>query len=406
MAPFRSGRAARIALCGLGLAACSPPPAPPAADARETRATMADIVGALQVALPLALSDARFAAPESREALLEALAALRDSSAALRAHGRERDASFAYLSRSLALDAEEIERRFREGRTAEARFLLGELFEDCVGCHSRLPSAKGSDLGSELFRGAESASLGPGERIRLLVATRQFERALDEYEALFAAYGAEAPSAAELELEGLLGGYLRVAVRVQGDLERAERGLSRVAARDDVPPQLARRLDTWREALAELELVGDDRDGLLRARDVIARGDVLRDYPMDSTSLVHDLVASSDLHRFLATGTATRDEAAEAYYWLGVTELREERSEWLSQAESHLETAIRTAPGSVWAARAYDALEQETLAGYSGSAGEQLPPDIQRWLEELAATAEGPPPDGDTPEGEAGDPVP
>jgi hypothetical protein len=83
-------------------------------------------------------------------------------------------------------------------------------------------------------------------------------------------------------------------------------------------------------------------------------------------------------------------ESAEAYYLLGVTELRIGSSAWLTEPESYLEAAIRAAPGQPAARQAYVVLEESTLLGYtgSGSAGE-LPPEVTRWLAELRRLALG-----------------
>src|SRR4029453_9755024 len=57
----------------------------------------------------------RFSAPESQPALTASLLSLRAGAHELESHGRSQDASFAYLSRSLARAAEEIQRRYRGG---------------------------------------------------------------------------------------------------------------------------------------------------------------------------------------------------------------------------------------------------------------------------------------------------
>jgi hypothetical protein len=75
---------------------------------------------------------------------------------------------------------------------------------------------------------------------------------------------------------------------------------------------------------------------------------------------------------------------AEAYYWLGVAESHIESSYWFSLADQYLETAIRLAPGEPFAANALALLRQRTVEGYTGSAGTNIPPDVQARLDELA----------------------
>jgi hypothetical protein len=347
---------------------------------------MAEIVAALRVALPLSLSAARFEDPANRSALDASLGALRAGAQQLESHGRSQDASFAYLSRSLARDAEDIKRRFDAGRLDESRFLLGALVEDCVGCHSRLPSAEDSGLGADLYRQVDATALDAVERARLEVATRQFEAALDRYEALLAAPDA---SPAELDVEGVIADYLTVAIRVKQDLPRARATLAALAARPDVPSYLATLLASWVAACDTLVGSLDADDPLAEAVRVAEKGAALERYPRDRAALVHELVASSLLLRHVAAHPEPSAENARAYFLLGVAELASGRSVWLSAAQDYLETAIRMAPGSDWAKRAYVVLEEETLADYSGSGGVHVPADVREELRKLQRIAVG-----------------
>jgi hypothetical protein len=359
---------------------------------------MAEIVAALRVALPLSLSAERFEDPANRPALDAALGALRAGAQQLESHGRSQDASFAYLSRSLAHDAEDIKRRFDAGRTGEARFLLGALVEDCVGCHSRLPSPEDSGLGADLYRQVDATALSPIERARLEVATRQFEAALERYEALLAAPDA---SPAELDVEGVIGDYLTVAIRVKQDLPRARATLAALSARADLPSYLATLVSSWVAACDALADALAAPEPLAEAVRVAEQGAALERFPRDRAALVHELVASSLLLRYVAAHRSPSLEGAKAYFLLGVAELASGRSAWLSAAQDYLETAIRMAPGSDWAKRAYVVLEEETLADYSGSGGVHVPPDVRQELRDLQRIAVGnggtapPPGEGD-----------
>jgi hypothetical protein len=385
------GRRGALAAAGLllvvGICGCAErraPRTPPESPA--TKRSMAEIVEALEVALPASLSAERFADPAAQDGLTDALAALRDGAALLAEHGRARDASFAHLSRALALDTAEIERRFHAGRTEEARFLLGELVETCVGCHSRLPAAGDSDLGRELFVRVQDASLTPAERARLTVATRQFDLALDRYEQLLRD---PALRTADLQLERILVDYLVIAIRVAQDLPRARATLARLLEGPALHGPLAEQVRTWEQALDALAARRPEPDPVSAARALLTEGEALRRVPADRAGLVHDLVASSWLLRFVSQGEGAGPERAEAYYLLGLAEIHADHSAWLSEAEFYLETAIRAAPGSTSARLAYAALEEETLADYGGTAGVHLPAEVAAWLAELQALARG-----------------
>jgi len=142
------------------------------------------------------------------------------------------------------------------------------------------------------------------------------------------------------------------------------------------------------DALASLDVPTPPGTELARAKAVLEEAKRVRRFRADRAGLVHDLVASGLLHRRVSALGAPTPQSAEAYYLLGVTELRIGSSYWLTEPESYLEAAIRAAPGSAPARQAYVVLEESTLTGYTGSGGaSELPPEVASWLAELRRIA-------------------
>jgi hypothetical protein len=381
-APTALLAAAPTALLSAGPAAAAEPEE---AKPDPTRARMSELVEALRVALPLSLRAEDFAAEANRARLEQALRRLRDSATALSDHARGKDVGFTHLAGQLAGDAFEVHRRFQAGRTEEARFLLGELANDCVNCHSRLPYGQDSPLGRSLWSALDASALPLDQRVQLQVATRQFDAALDSYESLLAS---DLVTPAQLDLGGYLGDYLAIAIRVRGDLPRARRKLDAWRKRDDLPGYLGELAARWVDALGSLDTATKPGQEIARARQVLEAAASLRRFPADRAGLVHDLVASGLLHRAVSAAGEPTPDSAEAYYLLGVTEMRIDTSHWLTEPEAYLEAAIRAAPGSDAARRAFWVLEENTLLGYTGSGGEgALPPEVASWLAELRRLA-------------------
>jgi hypothetical protein len=355
----------------------------PVATARagdETAAAMDGMFEALRFLLPLSLSDERFEDPASRGAILAALQTLERSGSQLEAHGRRREASFSFLSRSLARDSAEIRRRYESGRVAEARFLLHRLTENCVACHSRLPSDREFPLGQRFVRRASVVELPLEERVSLEMATRQFDTALATYEALFAS---PEISPTDLDLMGHFDGYLELSIRIRRDASRPARVLEQFSTRPDLSPALRANLSQWIASLHALEkrrLGGSD---VGQARALLREAENAEHFSDARAALVLYTAASGVLHRFAAAHPQDGAELAEAYYWLGVIESRVGRTFWLSQTETFLEAAIGTAPSSPWARRAYELLEEFVVSGYTGSSGVNVPEDAKARLQEL-----------------------
>ncbi len=364
---------------------------------QEPRATMGEIFRALAEVLPASLDEQRYSDPARRDEILAALTKLAAAGSKLETHGRSRDAGFSFLSRSLARDTEEIRLRYADGRRDESRFLLHELTQDCVACHSRLPSQKDASLGRRLMSEEHVAALPLDERARLEFATRQFASAQKTSEALLASPDY---SAMDLDLTGALDEYLELSLRVRRDFERAASTLERFATRADVSARLRVRVGRWVASLREIAARKPAPTPLAEAQALLAVAQDRARFPDERDALVYDLAASSELHRFIDT-TKPGPDAAFAFFQLGGIEARVGRSFWLSQTEVYLETSIRMAPGEPFAPQALAELREFLVSGYTGSGGRQVPADVQRRLAELSVLVEQartPAPAASTPE--------
>jgi hypothetical protein len=349
----------------------------------EPRATMDAVFGAFQILLPLSLDEKRFASPENQARIAAQIEVLAGAVQALDTHGQDRDQGFQYLSRSLAADVEEIRQRYQSGRLGETRFFVLEATRNCVACHSRLPGQGDFPLGTKLVEDLDLSKLSHHERSQVYVATRQFEKALANWESLFED---DVVSAAQLDAGGYLTDYLTIAIRVQGDYARAQRGLTLVRVRPDVPDYLAPQLGLWIRELSRIEQSPPDWRKLGPARELASRPKTV-DIEGDALSAtIGDLVASGLLIRFLDEKRAKPGQEpvlAEAYYWLGRVEARSADSFWVPQAPWHLELAIRLDPKGKYAESALALYEEQMAFGYGGTDAEMLPVDLWTKLDEL-----------------------
>lgn len=353
---------------------------------RGAQATMRQIFQTLTTAFTLSLNGQQFEDPANHPQILDALRALSQNATNLETHGQELNPSFGFLRRSLARDAREALKHYEEGDYKGSRFVLHQLTENCFACHSRLPSPRRFDLGKHFIEGIKIERLPLKDRVRLQVATRQFDAALEMYEAIF-----RSPSMApaQMSLTGAFGDYLKLSLRVRNDFARAIATLEGFRQRPDMPRYLTDYIVSWVEALKELQHRKVRGDPLTRARTLIREGQSRNRFPADRQGLLHFVVASSVLHRYLDSGPTNKGQLSEAYYLLGVTESYISRSFWISETEFFLESAIRLDPKSPLAEKAYVFLEEYTIAGYTGSLGLDLPPDVRAHLEELRRLIDG-----------------
>lgn len=344
------------------------------------QATMRQFFQTLTTIFPLSLQDKDFQDPAQRSHILETLQTLASHAEHLELHGQQVSLSFDFLRRSLAREASQVAEAYAEGKYSRAQFMLHQLTERCFACHSRLPNTRQFDLGATFLERMPLQQLPLGERVRLAVATRQFDTALEMYETLFRSTDL---SASEIDLKGAFEDYLKIAIRVRQDFARAQAALKQFQQRPDVPRYLHHILQDWLETLQTLQT--DRTNALARARTLIREGQQRNRYPADRRGLIHFMVASSLLNRYVEAARPDAPELAEAYYLLGLTESYVSRSFWLPETAFFLETAIHLAPDSAVAKQAYVFLEEYITVGFTGSAGTHIPPDVQTHLDELRA---------------------
>ncbi|MCL4684975.1 hypothetical protein KJ059_09525 [Myxococcota bacterium] len=354
----------------------------PEPDADPTRTRMREIFTSMQFLLPLAVRGG-FDDPGVREKLTRALESLAADAELLARHAGEEDPARRFLGRSLAADARNALERFREGRSDSAAFLVQQASENCVACHTKLQSPGDSPITEKFVDESALAALRPEERARLLLATRQFDEALTTLETLFQTTEMH-PSA----MLGPLTDYLVTAIRVKGDYDRPVPVLERFARRPDLWLQLRRDVEHWIQDLRTLRPLAESPPDLATPRRLVEEARSLDPFGSDQRPLVRFIIASSLLHRWLADPTHSAGEQAEAFTLLGISELRIDDTFWLSQADFYLETAIRRAPGTPTAMRAYELLEAATITSYTGAAGVDLPESVRVRLAELRKLAE------------------
>jgi hypothetical protein len=352
----------------------------------DWQATMRDIFQALITVFPASLDTQQFQDPAQRPRMLAALRTLAQHTGQLASHGQNVPQYLDFLRHSLASDAQTVLQRYEQRQYQAAQFALHHLTEHCFACHSKLPTQRRFVLGQRFLAEVPLANLSLKERARLAVATRQFDTALEFYETLF-----QSPTitSGDIGLMGAFEDYLKIVMRVYNDPRRALLTLETFRQRPDVPFYLTEQLGSWVDTLKEVHGVEAPDDILPYARTLIREGQQRNRFPADWLGLVHFVVASGLLHRYVDTRTVTEIPLAEAYYLLGVAESHISRTLWMSETEFFLEAAIRLAPQSVPARKAYAFLEQYVMVRHMGSSGLHLPADIQARLAALRRLLNG-----------------
>jgi len=362
--------------------------AAPGGEARDEarRDEMGSIYDAVQSLLLIALDGDQWADPANRQTIEDALRTLDVRAGKLTAHTGQDSESFGFYSRMLAEGTGHMRSRYADGKYETARFELFQLVDACVACHSRLRTPEDSRLTRGFAEHPRVKQLPLDQRALLQTATRQFEAALESYEALLRS-PAYAPS--DLDMTGIIDDYLALCFQVGNDPERPAKSLEALLERKPLAPALERDIRGW---LAALRALPDPRSraALAQARGLIFTKEGQERHRSDREALVDYLAAASIAHRIVEDSTRPAEERAEAFYLLGLTESRVGRVVWPAPEEFYLASAIELAPGTDLAGRAFALYEEIMTLGYTGSEGTRLPPEVSARVEKLRALSKTP----------------
>jgi tetratricopeptide (TPR) repeat protein len=263
--------------------------------------------------------------------------------------------------------------KYKDGMHDQAHFFLEEVYDACLSCHTSRSSSTDSAFTMDLSSNINLEAMGTFGKARFLALSRQFDRALDEYERIL--------KGRELSLEELLhfdplADYLVLAVRVKGDPSRPLATFGELLKRP-LPGPLKHDLEAWQKTLKQVKARSKKQSDLQFARSLI------KDVNRDRQGLVNYIFASKYLKDHLKKVNLSATDKAETYYQLGICELSIGESLMSGESGMYLEESIRLAPKSPFAKRAFELYEESVTLGYTGSSGIHLPPEEKARLNEL-----------------------
>ena len=285
--------------------------------------------------------------------------------------------------------ADHLERAAQEvhrGNLGVARQLLNSTPAYCVACHTR------SDQGPDFSRiGVETPKPIPGmtsvENARFLVATRQYQAALQSYETILHSIPSDPESAAQWR--HAIYGALAVSVRVLHDPVRTIAILDEVLSRGFISDGLREDVSAWRKQAEEWRLApGASAISLSQLRALYEKARAIQVAPMDRAADLTYLRMSAAAHELLR-GTATGESGSEALFLLGISyEVLRDWDLWTLH-EALYERCIRQAPHTPIAQKCLKRFQDSIAMDYVGLA---TPPDAEQQLRELEGLARLPAP--------------
>ncbi len=296
------------------------------------------------------------------------------------------DPSLALLSSLFERESQSAYRSLKNGNVEYGKASLRAVTSYCISCHTR------TDQGPQfpaLPLNPKIAHLSKMELAQLYSATRQFDKALEEFEAVISDKALAAKR--QLEWGRAVRHAFTIAIRVQQDPDRALKILKSIDSLPSIPPLFKDFVTSWRASLIAWKNEGrknlTSETALFEESVRLAKlAEASQKYPMDHSADVLYLRVSLAAHELLSKYPNGK-HLSETLLLLGNAYDLLDDHLISPLPEMYYETCIRRSPHSPTAEKCYQRYEANMYFGYSGSSGTSIPEDIASVMKELKTLA-------------------
>jgi tetratricopeptide (TPR) repeat protein len=294
------------------------------------------------------------------------------------------DPSIGFITSLFKDEALMAQYHLESGNPAYARRILRAIPKYCIACHTRGPIKL--ELSSQEV---PKSFKTPLERAEYFDSTWQFDKALNEFEKAVSDNFIAEKHQIEWQKAAYYG--IATAVRVKQDPDRALKFVNLIIDSPSSPQFLRNDALQWQKSLLDwkkeqTQTFETEVELMAEAKRLIDSARTLQKYPFDRDADILYLRATSTLHNFLSKYSDSSN-AGEALLLLGhCYEILQDLDLW-SLHELYFQACIQKFPHSPVAQACYNRYEESIFAGYSGSGGMSLPPQIQLHLNKLKKLA-------------------
>ncbi len=336
---------------------------------------------------PLVLNSEKFSQSGNEEKIKTSLSNLTEASKQLANHSMmiRSDPSLRFLSNGFTDDLKRAQESFTASKKEYARYLLINATSYCIECHTRTnqgPEFNSPEIESTL------KNMKAIERGEFLLATRQFQPALAQFEMVIS----KPKDFLLMDLDKAVRYSLSITIKFLKDPELSLKVIQKILDSSQTPFYLKQSAQSWNKAIKEwksekkAKAPKNTAEKMKRAKILVQKGRDLQQGLGDRGGDVYFMRALSDLHAILAQ-KLDANNLGEALYMVGVSYESVRDLSIFNLHENYYESCIRQTAHSAWAKKCYQKLEESLYMGYTGSSGTRIPLDVQQKLDDLKKLA-------------------
>ncbi len=348
---------------------------------------MQELFGVFSHLLTDLSSTSQFNSPKNHARIIKeakTLAKLTHKLGANKMKSPDYDPTLAIVGRLLHEQTEIALSALQEDKPDFARRILRTIPSYCISCHVR--NTSGPQL-SMLSLEPSHDGLAPVELGQFYAATRQFDRALEQFRLVLLTKDAQKYD--RMSYENAAHESLSITVRVKADPAMTKEIVEDILKSPVADNSLKNDARAWKNSISEWEQENltkenSTKEMLAKAKVLLSKASTTQTYQLDRTADISLLRASAILHTLLQRPDLGAD-TAEVLFLTGRSYevLRPIRTEDLQTL--YYEACIVHTPHSLIAQRCYASYKEEVLFGFSGSSGTHLPKAVSNKLQKLEA---------------------
>ncbi len=296
------------------------------------------------------------------------------------------DPSLALMTQLFAEEASRAQEALQAGRTSYARSIIQSLPGYCIECHTI--NQKGPQFSELTLK--PSVPLYGMEKGEFLAATRQFDRALDEFKQVILDSGAAKTK--PMDWNRAVYYSLVISVRVKKDPDLALGIVQSVLDQKNAPYYMVQDAKNWKKTILDWKKEPKQtpnseegyREEMLR---LTSAAHDTQKYPMDRSADILYLRASAAAHDLLQKYPSGA-KSSEAFLFAGISYEVLKPAKIDDLHEFYYQACIQNSPHTSTAEICYHRFESSIYLGYTGSSGTAVPEPILQKLTQLKKLAE------------------
>lgn len=340
---------------------------------------------ALEDLLPYVSREERFLDKKNEKEILEDLTQLQKTFGNLKHDQLLKNDLFAPSYAIIRQNISESLTAFKEGNKDYAHWRLGEITNQCLDCHTRLPESYTSKY----------------QEKKLTLNPRKFDNLFDlgTAQLIVRDYPAAEKTFTTLiednikkknfmDTEEAFKGLLLIRTKTHPDIKKMLALTEKYAHDKALPMDLQEELGQWDVRLKEISKIAILQKPLRDDKDVKTLMTTFLEPVKEKDSVFLDnydvylLTSNGLLSRYLFNHPET-ELAPDISYWIGWSENALKREQFFSSGDLFLKQCIRKYPKSAVAKNCLKEYKDSVEFEFSGSAGTNIPADVKRELTEL-----------------------